>query len=134
MGNVDIFVKIDMFVKIDIFVKFDIFVKIDILVKFYIFVKIDIFVNCFWYFHQPLIFMSIIEIFINFWLKHQLVVPVNCNFAPHSTNYFDFPQIYSLRTQKLPNLLCSILSGRAIALKMCQSVVKKRHKCLMNMS
>ena len=41
----------------------------------------DIFINCFWYFHQHLIFMSIIEIFINFWLKHQLVVPVNCNFA-----------------------------------------------------
>ena len=26
--------------------------------------------------------------------------------SPDSTNYFDFPQSYSLRTRKLPNLLC----------------------------
>ena len=38
--------------------------------------------------------------------------------SPDSANYFDFPQSYSLRTRKLPNLLCWILSGRAIALKM----------------
>ena len=48
---------------------------------------------------------------------------------------FDFLQsfTYSLRMRKLPNFLCWILSGRAIALKMCQSIVKKCHKCLKNM-
>ena len=39
--------------------------------------------------------------------------------SPDSANYFDFPQSYSLRTRKLPNLLCWILLGRAITLKMC---------------
>ena len=50
-----------------------------------------------------------------------------------SANYLNFPQNYSLRTRKLPTLLCWILSQRAKALKMCQSDVKKCHKCLMNM-
>ena len=48
--------------------------------------------------------------------------------SPDSANYLNFPQNYSLRTQKLPTLLCCILSHRAKALKVCQSVVKKCHK------
>ena len=43
------------------------------------------------------------------------------------------PQNYSLRMRKLLTLLCGILSQRAKALNVCQSVVKKCHKCPMNM-
>ena len=50
-----------------------------------------------------------------------------------SANDLNFPQNYSLRTLKLPNLLYWILSHIAKALKMCQRVVKKCHKWLMNM-
>ena len=43
--------------------------------------------------------------------------------SPDSANYLNFPQNYSLRTRKLPTLLCWILSQGAKAVKMCQSVV-----------
>ena len=43
--------------------------------------------------------------------------------SPDSTNNLNFPQNYSLRTRKLPTLLCWILSQGAKAVKMCQSVV-----------
>ena len=56
-----------------------------------------------------------------------------CPGSPDSANYLNIPQHYSMRTQKLLILLCWILSQRAKALKMCQNVVKKCHKCLMNM-
>ena len=52
--------------------------------------------------------------------------------SPDSANYLNFPQNFSLRTQKLPTLLCWILSQIAKAWKMCQSVVRKCHKYLMN--
>ena len=55
-----------------------------------------------------------------------------CPGCPDSANYLDFPQSYSLRTRKTTKFSL-ILSGRANALKMCQSVVNKFHKCLMNM-
>ena len=50
--------------------------------------------------------------------------------CPDSANYLNFPQNYSLRTQKLPTLLCWILSRRTKVFKMCKSVVKKCHKCI----
>ena len=43
--------------------------------------------------------------------------------SPDSANYLNFLQNYSLRTRKLPTLLCWILSQGAKAVKMCQSVV-----------
>ena len=51
--------------------------------------------------------------------------------SPDSANYLNCPQNYSLRMRKLPTLLCRILSQRAKALNMCQSIVKKCHECLM---
>ena len=44
--------------------------------------------------------------------------------SPDSTNNLNFPQNYSLRTRKLPTLLCRILSRGAKAVNMCQSVVE----------
>ena len=46
--------------------------------------------------------------------------------SPDSANYLNCPQNFSLRTRKLPTLLCWILSQIAKAWKMCQSVVKKQ--------
>ena len=76
--------QIDLFVQIDISVKIDIFVQIDLSVKLSPFqllislsITFDIFINI-WELRQLLIFSSTI------WLRYQLVVPVNCNFAPYS--------------------------------------------------
>jgi len=43
--------------------------------------------------------------------------------SPDSANYLNFPQNFSLRTRKLPTLICWILSQGAV--KRCQSVVEK---------
>ena len=51
-----------------------------------------------------------------------------CPGSPDSANYLNIPH-----STKLLILLCWILSQRAKALKMCQNVVNKCHKCLMNM-
>ena len=45
--------------------------------------------------------------------------------SPDSANYLNFPQNFSLRTRKLPTLLCWILSQGAKSVKRCQSVVEK---------
>ena len=42
--------------------------------------------------------------------------------SPDSADYLNFPQNHSLRTRKLPTLLCWILSQGAKAVKICQSV------------
>ena len=78
------YAKFDVFVKFATFIKFDIFIKFDKFIKFDNFVKIwfltisstvfDILINC-WQQYQLLIFSSTI------WLKYQLSVPANCNFA-----------------------------------------------------
>ena len=62
---------------INILGKFDIFVKLIFSSKLIFLSK-----SYFWQFHQQfLITSSTIDSYINFWLKYQLSVPVNCNFA-----------------------------------------------------
>jgi len=53
--------------------------------------------------------------------------------SPDSANYLNFPQNYSLKTRKLPTLLCWIFFTGS---KSCKDVSKccgKYHKCLINM-
>ena len=81
--------------------------------------------------HVLLYFVDKLSAVVSMWLSG--LIHLKSPGSPNSANHSNFLQNYSLRKQKLLTLLCGILSQRAKALNMCQSVVNKCHKCLMNM-